>query len=151
MLRALITPLFLASFFPPGPANDNAIKDWPQWRGPNRDAICTETGLLKAWPKDGPKLLWSAKEVNGDANVGKGYASVVIAGGKIYTLGDRDGKGHVVCLDEKTGKVLWTTPFTEPWGDGGPRCTPTLDGNRVYGLSAHGDLVCVDAKNGQKI
>jgi outer membrane protein assembly factor BamB len=126
-------------------------KDWAQWRGPHRDAVCTETGLLKEWPKGGPRLLWNAKDVNKGKNVGTGYASVAIAGGRIYTLGDRDGKGNVICLDEATGKVLWTTPFTETWGDGGPRSTPTVDGKRVYGLSAHGDLVCVAAADGKKI
>jgi outer membrane protein assembly factor BamB len=151
MLRACLTVLLLTPFLSAFPPADNPSKDWAQWRGPNRDAVCTETGLLKEWPKDGPKLLWSAKEVNKGPNVGRGYASIAIAGGKIFTLGDRDGKGHVICLDEATGKILWTTPFTDAWGDGGPRCTPTVDGNRVYGLSAHGDLVCVDIRDGRKV
>jgi outer membrane protein assembly factor BamB len=152
MYRAAIVSALLTALVAAGRSAENPRdKDWAQWRGPNRDAVCTETGLLKKWPKDGPKLLWNAKDVNNGKNVGTGYASVAIAGGRIYTLGDLDGKGHVICLDEATGKVLWTTPFTGAWGDGGPRCTPTVHANRVYGLSAHGDLVCVDAKDGTRI
>src|SRR5437016_329682 len=149
MHRLLLTPFLVCSFSFGVPTPDaTTSKDWGQWRGPNRDAVCTETGLLKKWPAAGPKLLWNARDVNGKTNVGTGYATVAIAGGKIYTLGDRDDQGNVICLDEATGKVLWVTPFTPAYGDGGPRCTPTVDGKRVYGLSPHGDLVCVDAQDG---
>lgn len=152
MRQALVTSLALGLLWTvAAPANENInIKsgDWPEWRGPNRDAICTETGLLREWPQNGPQLLWSAREVNNGANVGSAYASIVIAGSRIYTLGDRDKKGCVICLDEATGKVLWVTPFCEPYGREGPRSTPTVAGNRLYGLSAHGDLVCVDTEQG---
>jgi outer membrane protein assembly factor BamB len=149
MYRVLFTPLFATFLLPidSAPSVKNST-DWPQWRGPNRDAICTETGLLREWPKGGPKLLWSARAVNGDENVGMGMATVAVAGGKLYTLGDRGDKGNIICLDEATGKILWITPFSPPYGDRGPRCTPTVDGNRVYGLSPHGVLVCADARDG---
>ncbi len=147
MLRASALSLLLASAVVAVPT-PSRVNDWPQWRGPHRDAVCTETGLLPKWPADGPKLLWNAREVNKGANVGNGYASVAIAGGKIYTLGDRGGQGNLICLDEATGKVLWVTPFSPTYGDGGPRCTPTVDGARVYGLSPHGILVCADAGDG---
>jgi prepilin-type processing-associated H-X9-DG protein len=126
-------------------------KDWAQWRGPNRDAICTETGLLSRWPQGGPRLLWSAREVNGKNNVGAGYATVAIAGGKIYTLGDRDGRGHLICLNEADGKMQWATPFSPTHGDGGPRCTPTVDGNHIYALSPQGILVCADTTDGRVV
>ena len=74
---------------------------WPQWRGPNRDGISTETGLLREWPKDGPKVLWQVD------SVGVGYSSLAIKDGRIYTQGDLHGVEHVICLDAKTGKVLW--------------------------------------------
>jgi outer membrane protein assembly factor BamB len=122
--------------------------DWPQWRGPNRDAKSLEAGLLSEWPKDGPKLLWSARDVNKGKNVGAGYASLAIANERIYTLGDRDKAGHLIALDLKTGKELWATRISPTYGNGGPRSTPTVDGNRAYGLSPHGILVCVDAING---
>jgi outer membrane protein assembly factor BamB len=145
---------------PAAPARSVKTGDWAQWRGPNRDAICTETGLLREWPDGGPKLVWNAKNVNNGKNVGSGYASIVIANGRIYTLGDRDNvpdsdpkekRGCVICLEEATGKVLWVTPFCKPYGGDGPRSTPTVAGNRVYGLSPHGDLVCLDAVSGSHL
>ncbi len=137
------------TFSPADPANNvTDTRDWAQWRGPHRDAVCTETGLLKTWPKGGPPLLWNARTVNGKVNVGTGMSSVAIAAGKIFTLGDRDGKGNIICLDEATGKVLWVTPFSPKYNDHGPRSTPTVDGNRVYAFSPHGILACADAKDG---
>src|SRR5947208_1293375 len=121
--------------------------DWPQWRGPNRDGISPQTGLLKDWPEKGPPLAWQVK------GLGRGYSSVSVARGHIYTMGDRVDpknpkapmKGYVLCLDERTAKEVWATRVAEPYGDGGPRCTPTVDGDRIYALSPHGDLVCLDA------
>ena len=75
--------------------------DWPQWRGPNRDGVCTETGLLQQWPKDGPKLLW---EISG---LGPGYSSVSIAKGRLYTMGDRGKEQFVYAYDLDTHKELW--------------------------------------------
>lgn len=75
--------------------------EWPQWRGPNRDGISTETGLLKQWPKDGPKVLWQVEDV------GIGYSSISIKDGRIYTQGDLDGVEHVIALDLKDGHRLW--------------------------------------------
>ena len=152
MYRVVLSLTIAVLLFSASSAQENTPKkDWPQWRGPNRDAVCTETGLLQKWPKDGPTLLWSAREVNGKDKLGNGMSSVVFAGGRIYTLGDRDGAGNVICLDEATGKVLWVTPISPPNGGDGPggaRCTPTVDGNRLYALSPHGILACVDTQKG---
>jgi outer membrane protein assembly factor BamB len=153
MRTALVSSLALgllwtASTAAPVKTNIKSSGDWPEWRGPHRDGICTEKGLLTKWPETGPRMLWNAKEVNKGKNVGTGYASIVIAGGCIYTLGDRDKQGCVICLDEATGKVLWVTPFCQPYGNDGPRSTPTVAGKRLYGLSPHGDLVCVDTEQG---
>ena len=121
--------------------------DWPQWRGPNRDDISKETGLLASWPKDGPPLAWSVK------NMGKGYSTVAIAAGRIYTMGARGESELVIALDETTGKEVWSTKFAEAFhqnmGDG-PRCTPTVDGDAVYALGGAGDLVCLDAASGKE-
>jgi outer membrane protein assembly factor BamB len=122
-------------------------KDWPQWRGPRRDAISTETGLLREWPKDGPRLLWNSKTVSGGKSIGTGYSSISIADGKIYTMGDHGSDGFVFCLEEETGKQLWATRVSPGQGDG-PRCTPTVDGDRVYALSRQGNLVCLDTAKG---
>lgn len=75
--------------------------DWPQWRGPNRDGISLDKGLLKEWPKDGPSLLWQVD------TVGAGYSSLALKDGRIYTQGDVDGVEHILCLDGKDGKTLW--------------------------------------------
>jgi prepilin-type processing-associated H-X9-DG protein len=124
--------------------------DWPQWRGVQHDGICTETGLLKEWPKDGPKLLWDSKKVNPAPFVGTGFSSLAIAQGKIFTMGDlrgKDGAGYMFCLDAKSGKQLWKTKVGQAQGDG-PRCTPTVDGDRVYGLTRQGNLACLKTANG---
>jgi outer membrane protein assembly factor BamB len=123
--------------------------DWPQWRGPKRDNKSLETDLLNEWPTEGPKLLWSARDVNKGKNVGNGYASIAIAHDRIYTLGDRDKNLQMVALDLKTGKVLWGTTIAPRYGSGGPRSTPTVDGNRVYGLTPQGILACADATSGK--
>jgi outer membrane protein assembly factor BamB len=121
--------------------------DWPQWRGVHRDAKSDESGLLQEWPKDGPHLAWKG------TGLGRGYSSVSIADGKIFTMGDltEPFKGEaIIALDASKGKRLWTAKVGEPWSDGGPRCTPTVDGDRVYALGPHGDLVCVQAADGKE-
>jgi outer membrane protein assembly factor BamB len=75
--------------------------DWPQWRGPQRDGVSAETGLLREWPSGGPRLLWQV-----DA-VGVGYSSLAVKGGRIYTQGDLDGVEHVICLAASDGRVIW--------------------------------------------
>jgi outer membrane protein assembly factor BamB len=122
--------------------------DWPQWRGPNRDDVSKEKGLLKSWPKDGPKLLWTCKEA------GIGYSGPAIVGKTLYTMGAEGKKEYVLAIDVEKGKKLWSTEvgalYTESHGDG-PRCTPTVDGDRVYALGADGDLICVEADGGKKV
>lgn len=117
--------------------------DWPQWRGPARDAVSTETGLLREWSEGGPELAWKA------TGLGRGYSSVVISEGKIFTLGDRGGDEFVIALDRADGHELWATRIGGAWSDGGPRCTPTVDGDRLYALTPHGDLACLDTASGE--
>src|SRR5271166_6185933 len=76
--------------------------DWPQWQGPDRNNISRETGLLKTWPKDGPKLLWTYTDA------GVGYSAPAIVGDRLYIMGARQGKDQLFCLDVKAGKQLWT-------------------------------------------
>src|SRR5437870_977213 len=97
--------------------------DWPQFRGPKRDGLSGETGLLKSWPKEGPPLVWKA------IGLGGGYSSVSVAGNRIYTLGNKGNTSQVVALERKTGKVLWSSDVGPAGGNLG--CTPTVDGNRV--------------------
>jgi outer membrane protein assembly factor BamB len=119
---------------------------WPQWRGPNRDGISKETGLLKQWPAEGPPLVWKA------AGAGRGYSSFSIADGKLFTMGLRGDREFVVAFDIATGKEAWATPhggaFRNDRGDG-PRGTPTVDGNRIYALGGNGDLSALEIGTGK--
>lgn len=119
---------------------------WPQWRGPNRDGISKETGLLKQWPAEGPPLAWKA------TGAGRGYSSFSIANGKLYTMGLRGDREFVIAFDVATGKEVWATAhgsaFRNDRGDG-PRGTPTIDGDRIYALGGNGDLSALDARTGK--
>ena len=122
--------------------------DWPQWHGPNRDNLSTETGLLAAWPADGPPLAWKA------TGLGGGYASVAVVDGKIFTSGDFTNGAAVLALDAKTGKQLWQSPLGKAGGGAGfpgPRATPTVDGKLVYALGQYGDLVCLQINDGKEV
>jgi outer membrane protein assembly factor BamB len=114
--------------------------EWPQFRGPKRDDISADTGLLKKWPEAGPPVVWQAK------GVGSGFSSVAVAGGKVYTMGNKGASCFLFALDGKNGKILWSTKVGRPGGNLG--CTPTVDGDRVYGIGQEGDLVCLDTKTG---
>jgi outer membrane protein assembly factor BamB len=120
--------------------------NWPQWRGPNRDGISKETGLLKQWPAEGPPLVWKA------SGAGRGYSSFSVANGKLYTMGLRGEREFVVAFDIATGKEAWATAhgsaFHNDRGDG-PRGTPTVDSERIYALGGAGDLSCLDARTGK--
>ena len=127
---------------------DEDAQDWPQWRGPNRDAVSAEKNLLQEWPEKGPPLVWKSRQVNDDkqGSLGKSWSSMAIAAGKLFTMGSRENSCFVFCLDEQTGKLLWATRI-----DGGadhPHSTPTVDGDKVYALSLGGTLACLDTVKG---
>jgi outer membrane protein assembly factor BamB len=123
--------------------------DWPQWQGPERNDISHETGLLKDWPKEGPKLLWKVQ------GCGAGFVTPSIAAGRIFSMGNIDSTEYVSCRTEKNGVELWKAEVgpvrSEGSGYPGPRCTPTVDGNRVYALGLNGDLVCLKVPDGQEL
>ncbi|MCC7475502.1 MAG: PQQ-like beta-propeller repeat protein [Pirellulales bacterium] len=123
--------------------------DWPQWRGPNRDGISTETGLLQQWPEEGPKLLWQQNDL------GEGYGSPAIAGGRIFLVNNRGNDDeYVQAVSAKDGKPLWSTKLGKVGSPEqfprytGARSTPTVDGNLVFAFSSDGDLACVEAATG---
>jgi hypothetical protein len=132
MRRVLVCSLALLPLVPlllSGADNAGKSGDWPQWRGPGRDGICSEIGLLRDWPKGGPTLLWDSRKVNGGKSVGTGFSSLTVSQGKLFTQGDRsiqktievkkgdkvekknvrEGDGLVFCLDAQTGQEVWKT------------------------------------------
>lgn len=113
--------------------------DWPQWRGAKRDGKSTETGLMKKWPKDGPRMAWKIE------GLGAGFSTPSVADGKIYVVGtlDKDKEESLIALDEKNGKQLWAVEIGKSTGGhAAPRSTPTVDGDLVYVISSDGKLVC---------
>ncbi len=128
--------------------------DWPQYRGPKRDDVSAEKGLLQQWPEKGPPLLWTY------ANAGVGYSGPAVVAGRYYTIGGRGDSEFLIALD--VDKVKDGAP-AEAWAakvgtlfnwDGnhwsaGPSSTPTVDGDAVYALGGNGDLVCVAAADGK--
>ena len=121
---------------------------WPQWRGPERTGLSTETGLLRQWPADGPSLVWSTSDL------GEGYGSVAIQGGRIFVQGTRETDSALFCLEESSGRTLWTASLGERLEHGrgpGPRGTPTIVEDRIYVLTENGDLACLQAADGQTL
>lgn len=123
--------------------------DWPQWRGPQRNGISQESGLLKQWPADGPKLLWQVDDI------GDGYSTPSVVGNRIYMMSNR-GMDNEFCqaLSTEDGKPIWTTRVGSV---GSPsdflyakaRSTPTVDGNSIYALGSNGDLTCLETLTGK--
>jgi outer membrane protein assembly factor BamB len=122
-----------------------ASVDWPQWRGPDRNGISKETGLLAQWPRSGPSVVWSA------AMLGAGYGSVAVQGDRVWLQGLRNNQSVVSSLNRADGKPVWVRVLG-PAGDNdrgpGPRSTPTIDGDRLYALSETGDLACLRTSDG---
>lgn len=144
-------------------ATSTHADDWPQWMGPERDGVWREDGILAKFPAGGAKVLWKQP-------VGMGYAGPAVADGKVFVTDrnlasgqsnpgnpfDREtvvgGVERVLCLDAKSGKELWKHEYPSAYKisyAAGPRCTPTVDGNRVYTLGAMGDLLCLDVNSGK--
>lgn len=120
--------------------------DWPQWRGPGRDSLCPETGLWSDWESSPPSLVWATD------GLGEGFAGVSIAGDRIFTTGNGDDGQGVIALDKADGRLLWRrslTPKSPKHGYPGSRCTPTVDGDRLYAITSDGILACLRAGDGE--
>lgn len=125
--------------------------DWPQYRGPNHDGSSPEK-ILNSWPKDGPRVVWKVP-------LGPSFGSFAVSGGRVFCFIQRAVDGHdkevALALDVNTGKELWSVPLGDSiydkQGGDGPRSTPTVDGDRVYFLSAYLMLSCLDAATGKLI
>jgi len=127
-------------------------QDWPQWQGINRDGKSVETGLLKTWSSGTPKLVWRT------GNLGEGYSGVSVVGNRLYTMGGKIDANAIMTIDTEDGEILWSTKFgvagligNESSGNTfpGPRCTPTVDGDMVYGVDHFGEFICVTAADGK--
>ena len=118
--------------------------DWPQWRGPQRNGISNETGLLKEWPAEGPKLLWQLKEI------GEGYSTPAVVGDRLYVMSNKGKDDEFVqALSVDDGKQLWSARVGKVGPNTGPqypgaRSTPTVDGDVLYALGSDGDLFCME-------
>jgi outer membrane protein assembly factor BamB len=136
---AIAFMLFLAS---------RSSAEWPQWRGPHRNDVSDETGLLKSWPEGGPTRVWLFKDC------GLGYSGPAIVGDRLYILGARGDTEYLLAIDVAQGQEVWAAPVGQKlgnnWGDG-PRSTPSVDGDHVYAMGAKGDLICADAKSGKLV
>ena len=143
MAVALAIGLFLTLL-----ASAASAEDWPHWRGPDRNGISAEKEWSDKWPAAGPERVWRAR-------VETGFSSVSISDGRIFTMGNRNGADIVFCLDEKTGKEIWRRSYPSPlaprYYDGGPSCTPTIDGKIVYTLGRRGDAFAFNAADGEII
>jgi outer membrane protein assembly factor BamB len=123
--------------------------DWPQFLGPNRNCISSETGLLLSWPQNGLPRLW-------DKAIGEGFSGPVVAGERLILFHRVGDKETVECLDAATGKERWKydypTTYRDALGKGnGPRSTPLIANNRVYTLGAEGRLHCLELESGKKV
>jgi outer membrane protein assembly factor BamB len=144
--RALLAVLLVPSI---APITLHAT-DWPQWRGPNRDGVSAEKGLLKEWPKDGPKVVWQIKDI------GAGFSTPAVVGDRIYVLANQGVDNEFVeALSVSDGKKIWSTtigkvgsPQQQP-NYPAARSTPTVDGDTIYALGSDGDIASLQASSGK--
>ena len=145
-------------------AGSALAEDWPQWLGPQRDAVWRETGIVQKFPAEGPPIRWRAP-------LGGGYAGPAVAQGRVYVLdrqlaqgaanptdpfqrGSIPGTERIVCFDARDGKLLWKHEYDCPYTmsyPAGPRTTPAVSGDKVYALGAEGNLVCLNNADGKVV
>ncbi len=130
---------------------DTGFGYWPQWRGVNRDGISSDTGLNQDWEASPPKLLWMAEGLGG------GWANVSVVGDRIYSTGDLADGQAVIAMNAADGKIVWTKTLTDgvpSHSYPGGRCTPTVDGDRLYVVTSEeksGGIACLRAKDGSVV
>jgi len=144
LLNRLVFSIFLTtSCF----CHASRADDWPQWLGPHRNSISTETGWLKRWPKSGLRQIWREK-------LGLGFSDVSVKDGRLFTMGHEDGQDTVFCLNPESGEEIWKYSYPcglheDNRGVPGTASTPTVHEDSVYTLSRDGDLFCFEAATGQ--
>jgi len=138
--------------------------DWPQWMGPQRDGVWRETGILRTFPQDGPRVRWRTK-------IGGGYAGPAVVANRVYVTdkqlpggttdpanpferGRREATERVLCLDDADGSIVWKHEYDCPYTvsyPAGPRTTPVVRNGRVYTLGSEGHLFCLKADSGEVV
>jgi outer membrane protein assembly factor BamB len=121
--------------------------EWASWGGPNSNGISDETGLIRRFPDNGPKIVWRA-------TLGTGFSGISVADGRAFTQFGEGGRAKAVCFDAATGDELWEIEVGEDLSEGrslGPRSTPCVDDNRVYIVGALGELLCLEAASGKEV
>jgi hypothetical protein len=121
--------------------------DWPAIYGPARNSVSDQKGLLRSWPAEGPKVLWSAP-------VAVGFGGPAVSDGKVYLLDRDEAVGDTLrVLDLANGKELWTFAYAAPgtFMFPGSRTTPTVDGELVYTSGPLGDLYAINTKTRQPV
>jgi outer membrane protein assembly factor BamB len=119
--------------------------DWSQYRGPHRNGVSSETGLLRSWPASGPEIAWRVA-------LGEGYSGIAVQGERVYTLYGREGDEWAAAFEAASGKEVWRTRLDANRPDGyggGPRSTPTVEGDLVFALGASGKLAALSAAGGE--
>lgn len=154
-LAATVLVMFLASLSESAIAEDRGAvsgggqagtSSWPNWMGKQHDGVSVENGWSTDWPEDGLQVVW-------EREIGIGFSSVSIANGRLFSMGHRDGNESVYCLDQRTGKTIWSHTYPSALIDnlyeGGPGSTPTIDGERVFTVGKEGQLICFRAADGK--
>jgi outer membrane protein assembly factor BamB len=119
--------------------------DWPQWRGPRRDGVAAETGLLPSWPAGGPKLLWKKDKL------GLGWSSPIVVGDRLFITGDVEGDLVLFAFDLR-GDLKWQVNNGKAWTGSypGARASCVYSEGRLYHMNAHGRVVCLEAATGNE-
>jgi len=138
------------AFVSPNFKNACVAADWPQYLGPNRNAIYPDKALTKTWPDDGPKVVWRKKDI------GEGLCGLVVSGEKAILFHEIARQDVIECLNAKTGRSIWSNQYPTSFSDslgsgGGPRATPAIIENKVYTMGAQGMVVCTDMTSGKTI
>ena len=131
-----------------GAAEPTSPQDWPQWRGAKGDNISAFKGIATDWDANPPSLLW---QLDG---MGQGFASVSVVGDRLYTTGNVGDTQAVIAVDLKTHKIAWSTPLTDSapkHGYDGSRCTPTVDGDRIFAITSNGQISCLKVADGSVV
>ncbi|WP_145262051.1 PQQ-binding-like beta-propeller repeat protein [Calycomorphotria hydatis] len=146
MIRPFVLNLILVL-----PTITAGAADWPQWQGPDRNAISPETGLLQEWPENGPALTWRVEGLGG------GDSAPAVVDGMLFAMSNRDGKEIVWARSAADGKEIWATELGDEFQQDkhqskeGPGCTPTIDGDRLYVIGMGGRIACLKLSDGEVV